>query len=216
MSLLKAIKAQLGLSVTPANNFTLDASADDGTMKLVKGASTNVMEVAADGKVTFPQNAAALAQTAIVNTTSGTSHLITGIPSTAKRVTLALNKVSLSGSARVFVRVGTGGTASNTGYESSVSFSSTHEYSTVGVMVLPSTINAATNEVSGLLTFLHVGGNLWCYTSEVSVFTGGTGVGVCSGSGRVQLSGALDCVQIYSTNGTDTFDLGSANVTYES
>ena len=37
MSLLKAIKAQLGLSNTPANNFTLDASADNGTLKLARG-----------------------------------------------------------------------------------------------------------------------------------------------------------------------------------
>lgn len=56
MSLIKSIKAQLGLSVTAANNFTLDASADDGTMKLVKGASTNVMTIASDGQVAFPQN----------------------------------------------------------------------------------------------------------------------------------------------------------------
>jgi hypothetical protein len=37
MSLLKAIKAQLGLSNTPANNFTIDASADNGTLKLARG-----------------------------------------------------------------------------------------------------------------------------------------------------------------------------------
>lgn len=37
MSLIKFIKAQLGLSVIPANNFTLDASADNGTMKLARG-----------------------------------------------------------------------------------------------------------------------------------------------------------------------------------
>ena len=37
MSLIKTIKAQLGLSNTPANNFTLDASADNGTMKLARG-----------------------------------------------------------------------------------------------------------------------------------------------------------------------------------
>lgn len=37
MSLLKLIKAQLGLSATPANNFTFDASADNGTMKLARG-----------------------------------------------------------------------------------------------------------------------------------------------------------------------------------
>ncbi len=58
MSLLKIIKAQLGISSTPANNFTLDASAQDGTMKLSRGnagaTTQDVMVVAGDGKVTFP------------------------------------------------------------------------------------------------------------------------------------------------------------------
>ena len=56
MSLIKAIKAQLGLSVTPANNFSLDASADNGTMKLARNSGQDIMTVAADGKVAFPQN----------------------------------------------------------------------------------------------------------------------------------------------------------------
>ena len=54
MSLIKAIKAQLGLSVTPANNFTLDASAANGTMKLARNSGQDIMTVAADGKVAFP------------------------------------------------------------------------------------------------------------------------------------------------------------------
>ena len=58
MSLLKIIKAQLGLSHTPTNNFTLDASAQDGTMKLSRGnagaTTQDVMVVDAAGKVTFP------------------------------------------------------------------------------------------------------------------------------------------------------------------
>ena len=37
MSLLKTIKAQLGLSNTPANNFTITAEADNGTLKLARG-----------------------------------------------------------------------------------------------------------------------------------------------------------------------------------
>ena len=37
MSILKAIKAQLGLSNTPANNFTITAEADNGTLKLARG-----------------------------------------------------------------------------------------------------------------------------------------------------------------------------------
>lgn len=55
MSLIKAIKQQLGLSVTPANNFTLDASADNGTMKLARGnagaTTQDIMTVDAAGGV---------------------------------------------------------------------------------------------------------------------------------------------------------------------
>ena len=56
MSLIKIIKAQLGLSVTPANNFTLDASADNGTMKLARNSGQDIMTVDDAGKVAFPQN----------------------------------------------------------------------------------------------------------------------------------------------------------------
>ena len=59
MSLIKAIRQQLGLSVTPGNNFTLDASADNGTMKLARGnagaTTQDIMTVDAAGKVAFPQ-----------------------------------------------------------------------------------------------------------------------------------------------------------------
>ena len=59
MSLVRFIKAQLGLSVTPANNFTLDASANNGTMKLARGnagaTTQDIMTVDAAGKVSFPQ-----------------------------------------------------------------------------------------------------------------------------------------------------------------
>ena len=60
MSLIKAILHQLGLSVTPANNFTLTAAADNGTMKLARGnagaTTQDIMTVDAAGKVAFPQN----------------------------------------------------------------------------------------------------------------------------------------------------------------
>lgn len=61
MSLLKAIKAQLGLSNTPANNFTITAEADNGTLKLARGnagaTTQDILTVDASGKVAFPQNA---------------------------------------------------------------------------------------------------------------------------------------------------------------
>ena len=61
MSFLKLIKAQLGLSNTPANNFHFDASADNGTGKLARGnigaPSQDIITWDAAGKVAFPQNA---------------------------------------------------------------------------------------------------------------------------------------------------------------
>ena len=55
MSIIRAIKHRLGLSVTPANNFVLDASADNGTMKLARETGQDIMTVDAAGKVVFPQ-----------------------------------------------------------------------------------------------------------------------------------------------------------------
>jgi len=58
MSIIRSIKARLGLSVTPANNFVLDASADNGTMKLARESGQDIMTVDAAGKVAFPQGLA--------------------------------------------------------------------------------------------------------------------------------------------------------------
>ena len=55
MSIIRAIKHRLGLSVTPANNFTFDASADNGTMKLARESGQDIITVDAAGKVAFPQ-----------------------------------------------------------------------------------------------------------------------------------------------------------------
>jgi hypothetical protein len=56
MSIIRAIKLRLGLSVTPANNFALTAEADNGTMKLARENGQDIMTVDANGKVVFPQN----------------------------------------------------------------------------------------------------------------------------------------------------------------
>lgn len=82
MSLLKIIRQQLGLSTTPANNFTLDASADNGTMKLARGnageTTQDIITVNAAGVVSLPQGSAGILPSQTSNggkflTTDGTS-----------------------------------------------------------------------------------------------------------------------------------------------
>lgn len=57
MSLIKLIKQQLGISTTPANNFVLDASAANGTMKLARGnagaTTQDILKVEAGGNLTL-------------------------------------------------------------------------------------------------------------------------------------------------------------------
>lgn len=94
MSLLRIIKAQLGLSVTPANNFTLDASANDGTMKLERNDGQDIMTVDATGKVAFPQG---LSSTELTNSVTNNA-LTTNVTTKLGSVTLTPGLWVLTGS----------------------------------------------------------------------------------------------------------------------
>jgi len=63
----QSIDCQIGLSATPANNFTLTAAADNGTMKLARGdaraTTQDILTVDAAGKVAFP----AMGQSIVAN-----------------------------------------------------------------------------------------------------------------------------------------------------
>lgn len=49
-------KLHTGVSGNTGHNFSLDATADDGSMKLARDSGQDIMLVFADGKVAFPQN----------------------------------------------------------------------------------------------------------------------------------------------------------------
>lgn len=86
MSLLTLIKAQFGKSNTPANNFVLDASAENGTMKLARGnagaTTQDILTVDAAGLVTFTQGQSS------VGYVSGQGGAVTQLDSKSTAVTL--------------------------------------------------------------------------------------------------------------------------------
>jgi hypothetical protein len=65
--------------------------------------------------------------------------------------------------------------------------------------------------ISGTLTILSMGSNIYVSSHAIKSATTSTG----TGGGDVTLSGALDRVRITSANGTATFDAGSINILYE-
>lgn len=149
-----------------------------------------------------------------VNTTSGTAVDFTNIPSWAKRLTVMINGVSLSGTSQLLVQLGSG-SVQNTGYTSNQTTTEalaavSGANSTAGM--LASGGAAASNNWNGVMEILLVGGNSWVENFIV----GYTGANVSSqGGGKVTLSGVMDRLRFTSVNGTDTFDAGSVSLLIE-
>jgi hypothetical protein len=85
--------------------------------------------------------------------------------------------------------------------------------STTGVN-LAATFNTATNLAHGQIVAQLVFGNVWAITGIVG-YTSGS-FQTCFTQGYTSsLSGTLDRVRITTVNGTDTFDAGTINVSWE-
>jgi hypothetical protein len=142
---------------------------------------------------------------------SGTSVDFTGIPSTAKRVTVMFNGLSTNGTSGILFQVGTSGGVTTSGYSGGGTQLSNNATltSTAGV---PLRQVAAAQSTSGLIVWAAVGSNTWV----ASYSSGSTDVAaVAAGGGGVTLSGALDRIRVTSINGTDTFDAGTINIMWE-
>jgi hypothetical protein len=197
---VKLVSASAGsveiVAPTTASNFTATLPAGTGTM-VVNGINGSLVSGTA------------------VNSTSGTSIDFTSIPSWVKRITVLFNGVSKSGTANFRVRLGTGGSPTTTGYTTAANIVTTGASacvaSTAGFDTTGDAIATAT--VSGNLVFVNLSGNIWTCSSILHTPT--PTVGNIFIAGIVSLAGTLDMVRITTTNGTDTFDLGSVNILYE-
>ena len=154
----------------------------------------------------------------VQNTTSGTSVNFSGIPSTAKRVTLVLNSVSTNGTSSIRISFGTASGLATSGYSWTSSYayqgSTFNEgYTSSGFDVVGWT--SAANTFSGALIFYNVvGTNTWispgCQLINDAYTTYWLGF-----AGRVALSASLSQISITTVGGSDSLDNGSAIVYYE-
>ena len=106
MSLIKTIKQQLGLSVTPANNFCLDASADNGTMKLSRESGEDIMTVDAAGYTSQSPKALTFPWPTISNSGANTLDAYREEPSYFAYVTPSIGAFSNATNTTIFTRVG--------------------------------------------------------------------------------------------------------------
>jgi hypothetical protein len=136
-----------------------------------------------------------------------------GIPSWAKRITVMFHNVSTSGTSGVVVRVGSGSFLTAGYAAGGTDFTGTATVTAAETSGLPlSEPPDLIGDIhSGVATIVTLGANVWAMSSIVRC--GGNRMGM--GAASIEVGGTLDRVQVATINGSDTFDGGTINVSYE-
>lgn len=151
-----------------------------------------------------------------VATTSGTSVDYTSIPSWTKRITINFSGVSVNGTSNLLVQIGDSGGIETSGYLGASS-SCVNAAAIVGTNFTTGygiSQTGAANVVHGTmtLTLLNSSTNNWAASHNLGY---SNVAGVLVGGGAKALSATLDRLRITTVNGTDAFDAGEVNVTWE-
>lgn len=149
-------------------------------------------------------------QTAI--TAAGQTELpYTGIPTWINRVNATFSLLSASGTNDILLQIGDGAYIV-TGYTSSAQgFTGTSTglaTATAGFLI---DTDGAAGQVSGNFSLIRHSGNTWLMSGTYRRSAASTGFTV----GELTLSGNLDRLRLTTVGGTDTFDGGSFNVSWE-
>jgi hypothetical protein len=194
------------LVIPGAKNITTVA----GDIATFRGYASSVVRLASYQK--FP---GIVAETAVAST-SGTTVDFTSIPSGVRRITIMMSGVSTSGTSVPLVQIGDSGGIENSGYLGTTSVISGVSASTgnisAGFDLAPTW--GASNTFGGSMTLdlINPSTNTWTARGMFGLSSAGA---VTFISGSKPLSAELDRVRITATNGTDTFDAGTINITYE-
>jgi hypothetical protein len=147
---------------------------------------------------------------ATAQTASGTAVDFTGIPSWAKRITVMFSGVSTNGSSNPLIQIGAGSFVTSGYLGSSVDGPTlTGTLFTTGFGLRVSTSSAV---IYGNLAITTLGSNFWSCSGNL---TRSDSAVFISTAGGVTLSGALDRIRITTVNGTDAFDAGTINISFE-
>ncbi len=153
----------------------------------------------------------------VQTTTSGTTKDFTGIPAGVKKITCSLNGCSVSGTSIMQWQLGDAGGIETTGYTGMVSGgngAATASNLSAGFLVTGSGVAAGVIHGTLILTLVDPATNLWVGSGTFG--NSDTATGPCAVvAGSKALSAMLDRVRLTTVNGTDTFDLGNCNITYE-
>lgn len=186
-------------------NFNVDGSVSAANPPAV--ATGNQFVTASQSKITLG--------TAV--TASGNNVDFTGIPAWANRIVITLSGISTNGTSLPEIRLGTSSGFETTSYRGTITAVS----SSSGVSALFSTgftltsagSWAAAGSYSGTITLVRNQSNTW--NAQGSIGSEITTAITSTISGSKTLAGVLDRIRLITVNGTDLFDAGTINISWE-
>jgi hypothetical protein len=150
---------------------------------------------------------------ATAQTATGTSVDFTSIPSWAKRITVIVNGLSTNGTSPTQIQIGDSGGIQTTGYNitlASIQPTTTSLQTYTSGIVFPGT--DAIHSRYATISMININSNIWIITgSGFDDTTNTTGII----NGVKSLTSTLDRLRITTINGTNTFDAGTINISYE-
>ena len=150
-----------------------------------------------------------------VASTSGTAIDYTGFPTGVRRITIMFSGASTSGNDSWLVQIGDSGGFENTGYSACGSVLDTGVItasSTAGFIIR--TANSA-RVSSGVMTISLENSTAFTWVSSHALMDTAAATAVLVGAGSKSLSAELTQIRITTTGGTNTFDAGVVNISYE-
>jgi hypothetical protein len=207
---------------TAARDTNLSGFTDTFTLPTTDGTNGQSLTTNGSGVLSFASPASfSYTLGTAVSPTSSTAIDFTGIPSTAKRITLILSEVGatayLPGNLRF--RIGDSGGIETTGYGTGTntnygSTSLTALFTDSWSLTAQRFLNGPADDLmSGALTLTKLTGNTWAAAGSISV-NGTNAPSIFLFSGAKTLSDTLDRVRLDWT-GSGTFGSGTINISYE-
>lgn len=208
-----------GTSFTPVGNVVATdvqaAIVELDTEKLQK--SLNLSDVPDPATARSNLGISTLTAGTAINTTSGTAHDFTGIPSWVKKITLSLKDVSrTAGTGNLAFQLGTSGGIVVTGYTVTSSYNGTGGQgaaTATTAFITWGDAGASGALQSGQVVFAKLSGNIWTCSGLIGQSVA-VPVYTQQFAGVVDLGAALTTIRVTNTGG-DTFDSGSINILYE-
>lgn len=201
-------------SIVTNTGANIVASAGDTFM--LRATAANTVEVlsycyagiAPDGSIATAKLSRPPTFGTAVNTTSGTAHDVTGIPSWANEILIPFKGVSTNGTSPVRLQLGSG-SIQTSGYESTATVMGVANGTSTGGFDRYQT--AAADVTSGWFKLTRITGNTWLCIAQYALNTASNPGWI---TGNVTLSGALDRIRFTTVDGTVPFDGGSFNVLF--